>query len=239
MMFVTHLPCLALRGRLGSASARAAQPRCVSEPAARTASGGRAKSATSPCRSARRRSARSRRTRTPRRRAARPPDGTLPAARRAPPADRLSSVARVSSCSGVRSSPRGPRACSTVSLFDVDRVPAVVPAHVAKRVVEDREQPRLQVRAALKLRGRPERLEIRVLDQVLRILRPARQPQRRPVQAVDVRQRLARERVAAPAGQAAIGTPGRLSRSEPGAAWAVGKRRRASSERPWSREDAH
>ena len=73
---------------------------------------------------------------------------------------------------------------------DVHRVAAVVPAHVPKRVVEDREQPRLQVRPALELRRGPERLQVRVLHQILGIRRPPGQAQRRAVEAVDVRQRL-------------------------------------------------
>jgi hypothetical protein len=42
-----------------------------------------------------------------------------------------------------------------------------VPADITKRVVEDREQPRLEVGSGLELVGRAKRLEIRVLDQVL------------------------------------------------------------------------
>ena len=93
---------------------------------------------------------------------------------------------------------------------DVHRVPAVVPPHVAERVVEDREQPRLQVGPALELLRRAERLQVRVLYQVLRIRRPARQPQRRPVQAVDVRQRLRGKRDPPP-----VGPRGRRGRRTP------------------------
>ena len=77
---------------------------------------------------------------------------------------------------------------------DVDRIAAVVPAHVAERVVEDREQPRLQVGAPLELPRGAKRLQVRVLDQILRVLRLARQPQSRAIEAVDVRQGLVGER---------------------------------------------
>ena len=76
---------------------------------------------------------------------------------------------------------------------DLNRVPTVMPPHVSERVVKDREQPRLQVRAPFELPGRPERFEKRVLHQVLGVGRPPCQPERRSVQAVDVRQRFARK----------------------------------------------
>jgi len=77
----------------------------------------------------------------------------------------------------------------------VHRVPPVVSSHVTEGVVEDREQPRLQVRAALELVRGSKRFQVRLLDQVLGILCPPRQPQRRPVEAVDVGQGLGRERL--------------------------------------------
>jgi hypothetical protein len=75
----------------------------------------------------------------------------------------------------------------------VDRIARVVPAHVAERVVKDREQPCLQVRAALELICRAEGLQIRVLHEILGFRRPSRQPQGGAVEAVQVRQRLGRE----------------------------------------------
>ena len=68
-----------------------------------------------------------------------------------------------------------------------------MPPHIAKRVVKDREQPRLQVRAALELMRCAKRLQVRVLDEILRVGRTPRQPERRAVQAVDMRQRVVRE----------------------------------------------
>ena len=120
-----------------------------------------------------------------------------------------SSDARVSSCSGENSCDGVRRRLLDDLAVDVDRVPAVVPSHVAEGVVKDREQPRLQVRPALKLRGRPERFQIRVLDQVLGIGRPPGQPHRGPVQAVDVGQGLAREPVRAPGCRPSPGGRGR------------------------------
>ena len=105
-----------------------------------------------------------------------------------------SSVARVSSCSGENSSSRIAGGLLDRLAVDVNRIAPVVPAHVPKRVVEDREQPRLQVGAALELRRRPERLQVGVLHQVLGIRGTPRQPQRRAVEAVDVRERLGRKR---------------------------------------------
>jgi hypothetical protein len=68
-------------------------------------------------------------------------------------------------------------------------IPAVVPPHVPKRIVEDGEQPRLQVRPALELMCRTERLQVRVLDEILRIRRTAGQAQGGPIQAVDMGER--------------------------------------------------
>ena len=64
--------------------------------------------------------------------------------------------------------------------------------------MENREQPRPQVRAGLEAVGRAERLQIRVLHQILGIGRHAGQPQRRAVQAVERRQRLGLEALATP-----------------------------------------
>jgi hypothetical protein len=65
---------------------------------------------------------------------------------------------------------------------------------VSRRVVEDREQPRAQVRPGPEAVGRAERLQIRVLHEILGVGRVMRQSQRRAVQAVDRRQCLGLER---------------------------------------------
>ena len=181
---------------------RATDSRAVARvpPAAGTAAGVHGKSATSPCQSAPRASSRCRRTGTPRRPAARPPGGNCPAARRAPPAG-----PRRACRPGQQLLRRLLLAGQVDRLFHrfavhVHRVAHVVPAHVAERVVEDGEEPRLEVRAALELRGRTKRLQVGLLHQVLGILRAPGQPERRAVQAVDVGQRFGGEGVVAAAG---------------------------------------
>jgi hypothetical protein len=59
--------------------------------------------------------------------------------------------------------------------------------------VENREQPRPHVGAGFEAFCRAERLEIRLLHQILGIGRHTGQPQRRTVQAVERRQRLGLE----------------------------------------------
>jgi len=88
----------------------------------------------------------------------------------------------------------------TVGRGTLDRVavhvhgtPAVLPDHVPERVVEDREQPGLEVGPALELVSGAERLQVGVLDEILGIRRAPGQTERRAVQAVNMRQRLLRE----------------------------------------------
>ena len=77
----------------------------------------------------------------------------------------------------------------------VHRIAHVVPPHVPERVVEDREEPRFEVRAALELRGRTKGLQVGLLHEILGILRAPRQPERGAVQAVDVGERFGGENV--------------------------------------------
>ena len=69
--------------------------------------------------------------------------------------------------------------------------------------MEDREQPRLQVRAALETAPPTEMPSGTCPEPDLPHPWPSRQPERRPVQTVDVRQRLTRERLIV---RGAIGT---------------------------------
>ena len=76
---------------------------------------------------------------------------------------------------------------------DLNRVAPAVPPAVAERVVEDREQPGLQIGAWLELLRRSERLDIGVLHEVLRIGLVARQTQRGPIEAVEMAERVGLE----------------------------------------------
>jgi hypothetical protein len=60
----------------------------------------------------------------------------------------------------------------------IHRVAHVVTTHVPERVVEDREEPRFEVRAALELGGSTKGLQICLLHEILGILRATRQPER-------------------------------------------------------------
>ena len=73
---------------------------------------------------------------------------------------------------------------------DIDGVAADIAPAVPEGVVENREQPGLQVRAGLELPARPERLDVGVLHEVLGVGFVARQAQRGAVQAVEMAQRV-------------------------------------------------
>ena len=106
-----------------------------------------------------------------------------------------SSVSRVSSCSGVCSCAMRSAACSTVSLSTSTGLRTSCRRmfrNVLWRIVNSHA---LRFVPALELRRGAERLQIGLLNEVLGVGRPARQPQRGPVQAVHIRQRLARELV--------------------------------------------
>ena len=110
------------------------------------------------------------------------------------------SVSRSSSVSGVSAAPAEARPAAArrrpVHDLAVDRhrVARAVAGAVPGGVVEDREQPGPQVRARLEAIRGAKRLEIGFLHQILGVRRHAGQPQRRPIQAVDRRQRLGLER---------------------------------------------
>ena len=91
------------------------------------------------------------RRRTPRRRGARPPDGTRRAAQSRADWRSTSSVSRVSNCSGLCSSAAQVGGPLDGLAVHVHRAPHVVPPHVPERVVENREQPRFQVRSRFEL----------------------------------------------------------------------------------------
>src|SRR5688572_6092453 len=78
---------------------------------------------------------------------------------------------------------------------DVDRIADVVAPDVPERVVKDGKQPCLEVRAGLELGRGAKRFEKRLLNQILRVGGPSREPQRGAVQAVHVCQCLTREPV--------------------------------------------
>ena len=77
---------------------------------------------------------------------------------------------------------------------DGDPLAGAVPRAVARAVVEDGEQPGPQIRSRLEAVRRAERFEICVLHEVFGIRGHPRQPQRRPVEAVERGQRLGLER---------------------------------------------
>ena len=78
---------------------------------------------------------------------------------------------------------------------DLDRVAACVAAPVPPRVVKDRVQPRAEVRAALELPGKPERLDEGVLYEILRVGAVPRQPHRRGEQRLEKLKRLGGKRI--------------------------------------------
>ena len=110
------------------------------------------------------------------------------------------SVSRSSSVSGVAHRRRDGRTTgASARLLDglaVDGhgVARAVARPVPRGVMEDGEQPGPQVGAGLEAVGGAKGLEICVLHQIFRVGRHARQPQGRPIQAVDGRQRLGLER---------------------------------------------
>ena len=73
---------------------------------------------------------------------------------------------------------------------DFDRVAADIAPAVTEGVVENREQPRLEVGAGLELPARLERLDVGVLHEVLGVGFVAGQAQRGAIQAVEMAQRV-------------------------------------------------
>mgnify|MGYP003693813119 CR=1 FL=1 len=82
---------------------------------------------------------------------------------------------------------RPARTCSAVHL---DGVAARVTTPVPPRVVEDGIEPRAQVRPALELPRVPERLDERILDEILRVGAVPRQPHRRGEERLEELERL-------------------------------------------------
>ena len=68
--------------------------------------------------------------------------------------------------------------------------PLAPPVLADEGVVQDAEEPGPQVRPLLEAIERPEGVEVGLLHQVFRVLRVAAEPQRRPVERVQIRQRL-------------------------------------------------
>jgi hypothetical protein len=91
---------------------------------------------------------------------------------------------------------RPPTSRRAIDDFAVDRhgVARAVTSTVPGGIVENREQPGPQIRPRLELIGGSKRFQIGFLDQVLGVGRPAGQPKRRAVQAVERGQRLGLER---------------------------------------------
>ncbi len=77
-----------------------------------------------------------------------------------------------------------PLCCRDPLAVDLDHASRGVPASIAIRVVQDGEQPGLEVRPPLELFGEPKRLCARVLHQILGICPASRQAQGRPVQGM-------------------------------------------------------
>ena len=82
--------------------------------------------------------------------------------------------------------------------IELDPRPRAVALPVPPGVLEDGVQPRLQVRALRRTTAGANRLQVRVLNQVLRPVRVSRQSQRRAVQRIQELERRRREPVARP-----------------------------------------